>query len=149
MRYAPAMLGLLLAGCSLVSLPNQSHPVCSWSSRPPSNASTLCTQTFQTLRALASADETGAGATIHRLVAAPAVANRIIAYGRQQRQNGLKWMHVAPSITVGAVTGGRIGAGFTIVGKNRFGTISAPQSLYLRIRRGRAIVVGDQIDQEW
>lgn len=138
-----------LGGCSLVSVPSQAHPDCSWSTSPPGNQKSLCAQTFRTLRALAQAAASGNDSTVRRLVPNASVARRIIAYGRDQRRQGLQWMHIDPSIAMGTVSGGRVGAGFYIIGRSGAGKISAPETLYLRVRDGRAIVVGDQPAQEW
>ncbi len=146
---AVLVCGTCLAGCSVLSFPSQTHPDCSWSTSPPAHAARLCDQTFHTLRSLVQASATGKNRVIYQLVADTAIAHRIITYGRDQRKQGLQWMHVVPSIAMGTVPGGRIGAGFYIVGRSKAGKISAPQTLYLRVRDGRVIVVGDQPAQEW
>lgn len=138
-----------LSGCLGVSLPTQKQPVCSWSSRPPSSANVLCRLTFTTLQSVAAAELKGNDCGIHHLVSNKSVATRIIQYGRSERQNGLQWLHVVPSITLDDVRPGYVGAGFYILGKSRLGRISAPETLYLRVHDGKAVVIADQPAQEW
>jgi hypothetical protein len=132
-----------------ISYPSQTRPTCSWTSQPPSNADALCNAVFHTLRSLADAEERGDDATVRRLVTNPAVAHRIIAYGRTLRAAGVQNLHIVPSFTLGRVPGGYLGAGFFILGKTRHGTSEGKENVYLHFRGETAIVVRDQPAQEW
>ena len=144
-----AVLLLLVSGCFPARYPTQNKPVCSWSSQPPDNADALCSTVFRTLRTVVRAQVTGDDRTVRRLVTSRRVSGRIIAFGRILRANGARGVHIVPSITLAVVSLGRIGAGFYVLGKDRHGRIKKPETVYLRVREGRAVIVGDQPRQEW
>jgi hypothetical protein len=143
------LLPLVTSACGLPGLPSQNDPTCSWTSAIPANHDRVCKTTFETLSALVRADVRGDWATIHRLVPTASVAHKIVVFGQQERAQRIIYLHVVPTLTLGAVRGGLLGVGFNITGKTHEGNVQAPQSLYLRLRRGRALVVQDQPDQEW
>lgn len=144
-----SLLMIGLSGCLGISLPTQRQPICSWGSQPPGNAATLCREVFSTLRALAQADFTGNTATVRRLVPNRAVARRIIRYGIMQRRNGVRVLHVVPSIALDNVRPGHVGAGFYLLSESRVGRGSTAETVYLRVRHGHALVVADQPAQDW
>lgn len=147
---AVGAITLLCAGCGLLGgLPSQSHPSCSWTTQPPNNPDSVCATVFSTLRMLALADLNGDDATIHRLVTSPAVARRIIAFGRDERRLGLHSLHVTPSLTLGASVNRTLGVGLQLVGQTRGGSLRAPQTIYVRLHGDSATVVDDQPEQEW
>jgi hypothetical protein len=139
----------LLTGCFSEDLPTQSNPTCSWSSSPPANSDALCRSAFTTIRGLAEASKRGDNAAIHRLVADQQAAGRIIRYSRQIRQDKVLWLHAVPSFTLRQTPDGYLGAGFYLLGKTERDRIKAPQTLVLRVRAGKAVVVADQGGQEW
>lgn len=143
------LLSVGLSGCLGISLPTQQQPICSWNNLPPKNAGALCAETFKTLRALAGTEMKGDDRVVHRLVHNQTVAQRIIKYGRDERSNGLKWIHVVPSIEIDNVRPGYVGAGFYLVGIDGSGKINDPETLYLHVRHGSTVVVGDQPGQNW
>ncbi len=143
-------LALSLAGCGLFSgLPSQSNPTCSWTSEPPRNADAVCRTVFRTMQALTRAEAHGDDAAVRRLVPAPAVAGRIIAFGRDQRRHGLRFLRPSPSMTLGASANHTLGVGLRVVGQSGAGKISVPESVFVRLRGGTAYVVDDQPEQEW
>lgn len=143
------LLTIGLSGCLGISLPTQRKPICSWGSQPPGNAAALCREVFSTLSGLAQADFTGNTGTVRRLVPNRAVARRIIQYGVMQRRNGVRVLHVVPSIALDNVRPGRVGAGFYLLSESRAGRGSTAETLYLRVRHGHALVVADQPGQDW
>jgi hypothetical protein len=143
------LLTIGLSGCLDISLATQHHPICSWSSQPPANAGTLCKETFRTLRALARADFKGNTAAIRQLVPNRTVAHRVIQYGVMQRRQNVRVLHVVPSIALDSVRPGYVGAGFYLLSESSSGRGSNPETLYLRVRHGRALVVADQPGQDW
>lgn len=151
-RYLLPLVCLLaltsLAGCDL-GLPTQNNPSCSWNITPPSHSATICRIAFGTLKSIVRAEVAGDNRPIRRLVANPRVARKVIAYGDQQRLQGLKFMHVVPSLTLDITSQGLVGAGFFIVGKTRGGRIADPQTVYMRLHGGTAQVTEDQPDQQW
>jgi hypothetical protein len=150
-RSWPAILPFvaLLSGCSLMSLPSQNHPVCSWGGQPPANNKQVCDIAFATLSSLVKAELRADNGTIHRLVPVPRIASRIIAYGNVQRAAKIDNLHVVPSMTVEISAHGYLGAGFFIVGKSNGSRVSSPETVYVRIRHGHGEVVGDQPNQDW
>jgi hypothetical protein len=143
-------LGIALAGCDLISgLPSQANPTCSWTSEPPKDEDAVCRTVFRTLQALTRAEEHGDDATIRRLVPAATVASRIIAFGSQNRRDGLKFLYSSPSLTLGASVNHTLGVVLHVVGESRAGKFSDPESVFVRLRGGTAYVVADQPEQEW
>lgn len=143
------VLALLLTGCSFPGLPSQRHPSCSWQAQIPPNQAALCAIAFATVSTLVRAEVSGNDRTIRRLVTDPAVARRIIAYGRQERRAGIIYLRVGPSLVLGRTTRGLLGVGLTIAGKTHHGNVSVPETVYLRVRGRRATVSADQPDEEW
>lgn len=143
------LLTVGLAGCLGISLPTQRHPICSWGSRPPANASAVCSEAFATLSAVTQADLNGNTRKIRELVPNRAVARRIIQFGAAQRRAGAHVLHVVPSIALDDVRPGYFGAGFYLLSESRAGKGSLQETVYLRVRHGRALVVADQPGQDW
>jgi len=144
-----ALIPLLLGGCALVQYPSQARPICSWASTPPRGAGALCTTTFRTLKTLASSEARGDNASIRRLVADSKVARRIIAYGATARGERAYNLHIVPSLTLDTSLPGLVGAAFDLAAQGRLGQIHVSETVYLRIRRGTAVVVHDQPGEEW
>lgn len=138
-----------LSGCTIPGLPSQQHPVCSWASQPPVDADRVCSQTFSTLTSLVAGERRGDNGTVYKLVSSPVIARRIINFGAEQRANRVTNLHVVPDLTLAITPRGYVGAGFYILGKGRKGQVNAPQTIYLKLRHGRAVVVGDQPNQDW
>ena len=141
-------LSVALTGCLSEPVPTQSDPSCSWTTTPPGNASTMCDRVFPVLNAVTHAIQTGNDAVI-RHYAAPAVANRIIAYGRQLRPLGVSGLHVVPSFTMSVEGKGEVGAGFYVLGKSQQAPIKDQESVYLRMTPRSARIVHDQPQQNW
>jgi hypothetical protein len=57
--------------------------------------------------------------------------------------------HVVPSFTLTGLKGGDIAAGFYLVGRKGSGDISRPQTVYLRVRGSKAVLIQDLPGQEW
>lgn len=150
-RLAASLLvaGTLLSGCLGTSVPTQSNPSCSWDSSVPAHASSICTSVFHTLSSIAAALQTGNDAAIRRLVSSGSVRHKLVNYGRGLRAQGVRNLHVVPSITLDQLKRGSIGAGFYVNGNITGGRVNAPQTVELRLVHGRASVINDQPGQEW
>lgn len=146
---AACLLTVGLSGCLGLSVPTQRHPICSWGSQPPANAGAVCSEAFATLSAVTRADFKGNARSVRRLVPNRTVARRIIKFGIAQRQGGVRVLHVVPSIALDVVRPGYIGAGFYLLSESRAGKGSLQETVYLRVRHGRALVVADQPGQDW
>jgi hypothetical protein len=150
---APSVILLFvlgLVGCGLINgLPSQSNPTCSWTSQVPRDQVSVCRSVYRTLQALTRAELRGDDHAIRRLVTNPVVANRIIAFGRQQRAAGLHDIHPSPSLTLGASVDNTLGVGAQIVGHTSSGKFSVPETIYTRLKGGTAYVVNDQPEEEW
>jgi len=144
-----AVLPIGMAACTIAGLPSQQHPSCSWSTQPPSNAGALCTIAFNTLTQIVQATEHGDNAAIRRVVTNPTVARRIIAFGTSQRASHAHELHVVPSFTLEITSQGYLGAGFYLLGKNDGGNVNSQNTVYMRVKRGRATVVEDPPGQDW
>ena len=149
-RLVPLLLLLpLLVGCFTDSLPSQRHPVCSWTSAVPPNASRLCRETYRTLSTVLKASVRGDRATVHRLVISRHIAGRIIAFGEVERHAGIHYIRIVPSYTLETERNGSIGASFGLVGVTDHGSLKAPQVIYLQQSHGVQVISGDQPQQEW
>lgn len=142
------LASLLLTGC-LPGVPSASHPSCSWTTQPPSNADAICVSTYDTLQRLLEAAIRGDRATLLRLVPDPIIRHRIAVWGAMVRRKGNISVHVTPSFTLATIRNGSLGAEFNIVGHTHHGDVKAPQTVYLALRAGRRVVVQDQPMQEW
>jgi hypothetical protein len=143
-----AFVPVLIAACG--GYPSQSNPTCSWTSQPPGNADAICKETFRTLTKVAQAEAKGDFKTIHTLVSNPSVAARIIDFGNSERAQGLKELHVVPSLTLGSLqTSDRTGVGFHLGGRRVHGSFEGTETVYMQIRGGRAVIVLDQPNEEW
>jgi hypothetical protein len=139
-----------MAGCGLFgTLPSQNNPTCSWTSEPPKDSAAFCQTVFRTLQALTGAELHGDDRTIHRLVTKPAVAARIILFGRQKRHDGLRFLRPSPSVTLGASVNNTTGVHLEVVGQTGSGKVAAPETVYVRLHAGTAYVVDDQPEEEW
>jgi hypothetical protein len=148
-RTVGALAAALLAGCSAASVPSQSHPICSWAVQVPSNSDALCAAAFRTLSRLAAADARGDDRTVRRLVSNRSIADQIIAYGRQLRSQGLRDLHIVPSLTLDLTPAGMWGAEFVLAGKTSQGNFHQTSTLYFRSRRGVDIVEAQDPLQAW
>jgi hypothetical protein len=147
---AVMLLALFLTGCALEQhLPSQGNPTCSWGSEVPANAQKLCGITFTTLSLVARAELRGDTRTIRRVVTNRDVAGRILAHTSDLHRVGVRTLHVVPSLTLSTTAQGYVGAGFYLLGTSKQGRIKSPQTVYLRVARGSATIVGDQSDQQW
>lgn len=143
-----ACLPFVASACG--NLPSQSNPTCSWTSQPPGNADTICRESFHTLTQIARAEVRGDNKTVHALVSNRSVAARIIDFGKRERARGLKELHVVPSLTLGSLqTSNQTGVGFHLGGKRVHGNFEGSETVYVLIRRGKAVIVLDQPGQEW
>jgi hypothetical protein len=143
------VVGAILTGCTGASVPTSEHPVCSWDSAVPANSEPVCSAVFHTINAVARAEQMGNDAAIKRLVAGASARRRIISYGRTLRAQGVRDLHVVPSITLDRLHPHTFGAGFYLKGAVRGGRINAPLTLELRMRGSGAVVIADQPGQEW
>jgi hypothetical protein len=142
---------LSTAGCVYTGAgaPTQQHPSCSWNADVPTNADQTCAITFRTLSAVAAAEVRGDNDTIRRIVPAPAVAGRIIAYGASIRARHVKFMHVVPNVTLQTFPGNVVIADLNLIGRTKEGLISRSESVYLQFRHGQARILKDQPGEEW
>lgn len=139
---------LFLAGCSLVSLPSQQHPVCSWISDVPNDADAVCGQVFATLRTITRAALHGDGATVRRLVPNRSMEHKILNYGARRRSQKVVGLHVVPDLRINNVDG-YIGVGFELVGESRAGKVHDEETVYARFRRGTAVLLHDDPESGW
>lgn len=138
---------VLLTGCLNVSLPSTGKPSCSWDSYVPPNAATICSEVYQTLNAVAHAEQTRDDRTINRLVTRASVRKRLIDYGRAIRSQNARGLHVVPSLTLTLIHPNVFGAGFFL--NVRGGRTNAPETMELRVIGSQALIINDQPGQEW
>jgi hypothetical protein len=146
--FLVAWLAGLISACG--AYPSQTNPTCSWTSQPPGNADAICKETFMTLTMVVKAEERGDSRAVRDLVTNPLVAARIIDFGSTQRAKGLRELHVVPSLTLGSLPGpNQTGVGFQLGGHGKNGNFEGSETVYVRIKAGRAVIVADQPNQEW
>jgi len=139
----------LLTACSLVSLPSQSKPICSWSSNVPPDADAICRGTFGTISSVLTAAVRGDAVTVRRLVVSGVAARKIFAYGAYVRAAGSKDIHAVAAPTLDARPDGSVFVVFYIVGHTRTGKLSDAEAITLAQRSGRWVVTADERHEAW
>ncbi len=142
---AVILLPLLLLGCSA----NLKHASCGWANEIPANGTQVCNAAYETLRAIARAEARDEPKTIRRLVSAARVAQRIIRFGRSLRAQGLQYLRTTPLLVLTARPHNRAIVSAYIVGRTSSGKINSQEVVIVHVHDGRAIVVGDQPNQDW
>ena len=137
------------AGCSITSLPSQGNPTCSWESDLPPNPDAVCRRTVSALQRITRAAAEGNQAVIHRDVIDPVTARKIIAFSQKVRSERVTHLHMVPSIALNVFPGGRIGAGFYVLGTLPRSRLNSQETLYFRWVAGRYVVTASDLDKDW
>jgi hypothetical protein len=137
------------AGCSITSLPSQADPTCSWESDLPPNPDAVCRRTVAALQRVTRAAAQGNAAIIHEEVIDPVTARKIIAFSHKVRAEGVKHLHIVPSIALNMLPGGRIGAGFYVLGTLPQARLNSQETLYFAWVAGKYVVTASDLDKDW
>lgn len=115
----------------------------------PSHPAAVCSSVYDTLRVVAAAEAEGRDNVIEKIVRPPAVAERIIGFGRLLRRSHLKFLRVSPSLLLSAEPHDQVLAGLQLVGKDDQGTIGNPETVTVQLHGHTGTIIGDQPQQDW
>lgn len=139
----------LAGGCSITGLPSQSNPTCSWESDLPKNPDAVCKRTVRALETVTAAVAQDEEATIHGLVIDPVTARKMISFSHKVRAEGVKHLHVVPSVALDILPNQRIGAGCYVLGTLPHSRLNSQETLYFGWVGGRYVVTASDLDKDW